>query len=117
MPTARPTRAVGIQAAINAVHCDTPTAMQTDWPVVALYEQLLAIDPSPIVALDRAVTLAEVDGPQVALQLVDELPLGISTSSTPSGRTSSGAWAAAAKPTPPTATPCAHRQRCRGRLP
>ena len=51
--------------------------MQTDWAqIVALYEQLLAIDPSPIVALNRAVALAEVDGPQVALQLVDELPLG-----------------------------------------
>ena len=76
MPTARPTRACQIQAAINAVHCDAPTAVQTDWAqIVALYDQLLAIDPSAIVALNRAVAVAEFDGPQVALQQIDELPL------------------------------------------
>ncbi len=65
-----------IQAAINAVHCDAPTAVQTDWAqIVALYDQLLAIDPSAIVALNRAVAVAEFDGPQVALQQIDELPL------------------------------------------
>jgi RNA polymerase sigma-70 factor (ECF subfamily) len=61
-----------IQAAINAVHSDPPT----DWhQVVALYDQLLAITPSPVVALHRAVAVAEVEGPRAALALVDELDL------------------------------------------
>ncbi|MFS8099654.1 RNA polymerase sigma factor [Lentzea alba] len=61
-----------IQAAINAVHSDPPT----DWhQVVALYDQLLAIAPSPVVALHRAVAVAEVQGPAAALALVDELDL------------------------------------------
>ena len=63
-------------AAINAVHTDAPTAAQTDWSqVVALYDQLVRLDPSPIVALNRAVAIAELDGPEVALALVDRLPL------------------------------------------
>jgi RNA polymerase sigma-70 factor (ECF subfamily) len=65
-----------ILAAINAVHTDVPTATDTDWSqVVALYDQLIRLDPSPIVALNRAVALAELDGPEVALTLVDRLPL------------------------------------------
>ncbi|WP_112269906.1 RNA polymerase sigma factor [Lentzea terrae] len=61
-----------IQAAINAVHSDPPT----DWhQVVALYDQLLAITPSPVVALHRAVAVAEVDGPAEALRQVDLLDL------------------------------------------
>jgi RNA polymerase sigma-70 factor (ECF subfamily) len=65
-----------LQAAINAVHSDAPTAAQTDWTqILALYDQLLAITPTPIVALNRAVAVAEIDGPQVALELIDELPL------------------------------------------
>jgi RNA polymerase sigma-70 factor (ECF subfamily) len=65
-----------IQAAINAVHSEAPTAAHTDWTqILALYDQLLAITPTPIVALNRAVAVAEVDGPQVALELIDELPL------------------------------------------
>ncbi len=65
-----------IQAAINAVHSDAPTAAQTDWiQILALYDLLLAITPTPIVALNRAVAVAEIDGPQVALELIDELPL------------------------------------------
>jgi RNA polymerase sigma-70 factor (ECF subfamily) len=43
--------------------------------VVALYDQLIRLDPSPIVALNRAVAVAELDGPEVALALVDRLPL------------------------------------------
>jgi RNA polymerase sigma-70 factor, ECF subfamily len=63
-------------AAINAVHTDAPTATDTDWSqVVALYDQLTRLDPSPIVALNRAVAVAELDGPAVALSLVDRLPL------------------------------------------
>ena len=63
-------------AAINAVHTDAPTASDTDWcQVVALYDQLTRLDPSPIVALNRVVAVAELDGPKVALALVDQLPL------------------------------------------
>ncbi|HJQ46765.1 MAG TPA: RNA polymerase sigma factor [Amycolatopsis sp.] len=65
-----------IQAAINAVHSDAPGAADTDWGQIRqLYDQLLAISPSPVVALHRAVAVAEVDGPEQALTLVDELDL------------------------------------------
>ena len=64
-----------IQAAINAVHSDAPTAAATDWrQIVPLYDQLLALAPSPVVALNRAVAVAEVEGP-AALALVDGLDL------------------------------------------
>lgn len=66
-----------IQAAINAVHADAPTAEQTDWSqIVALYDQLLAIAPTPVVALNRAIAIGVVQGPAAALALVDELDLG-----------------------------------------
>ncbi len=65
-----------IQAAINAVHSDAETAEDTDWSqIVQLYDQLLAMAPSPVVALNRAVALAELDGPQPALAIVDPLDL------------------------------------------
>jgi RNA polymerase sigma-70 factor, ECF subfamily len=65
-----------IQAAINAVHSDAPSADATDWAqIVALYDQLMAIAPSAVVALNRAVAVAEVEGPETALALVDELDL------------------------------------------
>lgn len=65
-----------ILAAINAVHTSAPDVAGTDWSqVVALYDQLAAIDRSPIVALNRAIALAELDGPGVALALVDRLDL------------------------------------------
>jgi RNA polymerase sigma-70 factor (ECF subfamily) len=65
-----------IQAAINAVHSDAATAGDTAWDqIVALYDQLMACAPSPVVALHRAVAVAEVDGPAPALALVDELDL------------------------------------------
>ncbi|WP_309238012.1 RNA polymerase sigma factor [Streptomyces albidus (ex Kaewkla and Franco 2022)] len=65
-----------IQAAVNAVHSDAPSAAGTDWrQVVQLYDQLCSIDPSPVAALNRAVAVAEVDGPQAALELVDRLGL------------------------------------------
>jgi RNA polymerase sigma-70 factor (ECF subfamily) len=65
-----------LQAAINAVHSDAPTAAATDWDqILALYDQLVAIAPGPVVALHRAVAVAEVHGPHVALALVDELDL------------------------------------------
>jgi len=65
-----------IQAAINAVHSDAPDAAATDWwQVLQLYNQLLSVAPSPIVALNRAVAVAEVEGPDAALTLVDRLDL------------------------------------------
>ncbi len=65
-----------ILAAINAVHTDAATGADTDWSqVVALYDQLTQLDPSPIVALNRAVAIAEIDGPHVALAQVEQLPL------------------------------------------
>ena len=63
-----------ILAAINAVHTSARHVRDTDWSqVVALYDQLIRIDPSPVVALNRAVALAELDGPEVALAVVDRL--------------------------------------------
>src|SRR5699024_3305763 len=54
--------------AISAVHTDAPSARDTDWSqIVALYDRLVAIDPSPIVRLNRAVAVAELDGPDLAL--------------------------------------------------
>ena len=63
-----------ILAAINAVHTSARDARDTDWwQVVALYDQLVRLDPSPIVALNRAIAVAELDGPAVALVAVDRL--------------------------------------------
>jgi RNA polymerase sigma-70 factor, ECF subfamily len=65
-----------IQAAINAVHSDAFAAAATDWQqIVALYDQLLVHDTSAVVSLNRAVAVAEVDGPERALALVDALDL------------------------------------------
>jgi RNA polymerase sigma-70 factor (ECF subfamily) len=64
------------QAAINAVHSDAPTAADTDWSqILTLYDQLLAVSPTPVVALNRAVAVAEVHGPEAALLEVDTLDL------------------------------------------
>jgi len=65
-----------IQAAINAVHSDAPVAAATDWPqILQLYDQLLSLASSPVVALNRAVAVAEVEGPSAALALIDGLDL------------------------------------------
>jgi len=65
-----------LQAAINAVHADAATIEQTDWSqIVALYDHLLAVAPTPVVALNRAIAIGEVRGPAAALALVDELDL------------------------------------------
>ena len=65
-----------IQAAINAVHSDATTAADTDWgQVLELYDQLQAANPSPVVELNRAVAVAEVDGPGAALALLDHIEL------------------------------------------
>ena len=65
-----------IQAAINAVHSDAPDAAATDWrQILRLYDQLMALAPSPVVALNRAVAVAEVEGPQPGLAQLDGLGL------------------------------------------
>ena len=63
-----------ILAAINAVHTSARDVRDTDWAqVVALYDQLVRLDPSPVVALNRAIAVAELDGPEVGLAIVDRL--------------------------------------------
>ncbi|MFU8841863.1 MAG: RNA polymerase sigma factor, partial [Nitriliruptoraceae bacterium] len=63
-----------VLAAISAVHTAAPSARATDWSqIVALYERLVLLDPSPIVRLNRAVAVAEVDGPGAALTEIDQL--------------------------------------------
>ena len=65
-----------LQAAINAVHSEAPSASETDWPqILQLYDGLLALAPSPVIALNRAVAVAEVHGAHAALTLVDTLDL------------------------------------------
>jgi len=65
-----------LQAAINAVHSDAASPVETDWPqILQLYDQLHAIAPGPVIALNRAVALAEVEGPRAALTIVDALAL------------------------------------------
>lgn len=65
-----------IQAAISAVHADARTAAQTDWhQIVALYDQLMACAPTPVVALNRAVAVAEAHGPQAGLAATEGLDL------------------------------------------
>jgi RNA polymerase sigma-70 factor, ECF subfamily len=65
-----------LQAAISAVHSDAPTAAQTDWgQILALYDQLITIAPTPVVALNRCVAVAELLGPSEALAVVDQLDL------------------------------------------
>jgi RNA polymerase sigma-70 factor (ECF subfamily) len=65
-----------LQAAIAAVHSDSATAADTDWgQVVQLYDLLMRIAPSPVAGLNRAVAVAEVDGPEAGLDIVDELDL------------------------------------------
>ena len=65
-----------IQAAINAVHSDAATAQDTDWgQILTLYDQLTAVAPGPVASLHRAVALAEVDGPDAALAVIEDLAL------------------------------------------
>jgi RNA polymerase sigma-70 factor (ECF subfamily) len=65
-----------IQAAINAVHSDAASAAATDWgQVLQLYDQLMAIAPSPVVALNRAVAVSEIGGAEAALAILDGLDL------------------------------------------
>jgi RNA polymerase sigma-70 factor (ECF subfamily) len=66
-----------LQAAINAVHSDARCAGETDWrQILALHDQLLVIAPSPVVELNRAVVVAEIEGAEQALERIELLPLG-----------------------------------------
>jgi len=63
-----------LQAAIQAVHCDAASFEATDWPqIVALYDHLFALMPTPVVALNRAIAIAEIEGPGAALTSLDTL--------------------------------------------
>ena len=63
-----------IQAAIQAVHCDADSFEATDWPqIVALYDHLFAVTPTPVVALNRAIAIAETRGPGAALTMLDKI--------------------------------------------
>ena len=65
-----------LQAAINAIHAGAASAAATDWrQIVALYDQLLSLAPSPVAALNRAVAVAETDGPRAALGILETLDL------------------------------------------
>lgn len=65
------------QAAINAVHAQAATAAETDWKqILRLYDQLMSYAPTPVIALNRPVALAEVSGPAVALAAIEGLELG-----------------------------------------
>lgn len=66
--------AYSLQAAIAALHAEAPTAAATDWPQIAgLYDALLRVEPTPVVALNRAVAIAMRDGPDAGLALIDPL--------------------------------------------
>jgi RNA polymerase sigma-70 factor, ECF subfamily len=66
-----------LQAAINAVHADARSAAETDWAsILQLYDQLLVHSPTPVVALNRAIAVAEVHGPAAGLEAVEDLDLG-----------------------------------------
>ncbi|GAB2686651.1 RNA polymerase sigma factor [Kribbella swartbergensis] len=72
--TGGPAGPYGVQAAIAALHDEAPDVAGTDWPqIVALYDVLIAIDPSPVVALNRAAAIAMRDGPEAGLALLDDL--------------------------------------------
>ena len=65
-----------LQAAINAVHCDATDTRSTDWPqILRLYDAMLMHQPSPVVAMNRAVAVAGVHGPAAALRALNDLPL------------------------------------------
>ncbi len=92
-----------IQAAIAAVHSDAPTAEQTDWrQILQLYDQLGAYLPTAVVALNRTVALAEVEGPAAALAEVDGSTSTATTCSTPPGPISSPGSSASLRPRRPT---------------
>jgi RNA polymerase sigma-70 factor (ECF subfamily) len=67
-----------LQAAIQAVHCDADSFEATDWPqIVALYDQLFSMMPTPVVALNRAIAIGEIEGPGAALAAIDDIGTGL----------------------------------------
>ena len=75
------------QAAIAALHCDAPTAAETDWPqILEWYDELLRLTDSPVVALNRAVAVGEVDGPLAGLRALEDVPADVPR------RTAAEAW-------------------------
>ncbi len=67
-----------LQAAIQAVHCDAATFEATDWPqIAALYDHLFSVMPTPVVALNRAIAIAEIAGPGAALTTLDAIAPGL----------------------------------------
>ena len=101
-----------ILAAINAVHTSARDVRDTDWSqVVALYDQLVRLDPSPIIALNRAIAVAELDGPTVALATVDRLARRwpATTPITRPAQTCCVGWAAAPSRAPRTTEPSSWR--------
>ncbi|MFD9622032.1 hypothetical protein ACFWB2_32850 [Streptomyces virginiae] len=104
----RPPGPYALQAAIAAVHADAPSSEMTDWPqITALYGLLGRIAPSPTVELNRAIAVAMADGLAAGLRLLDHLRDAgeLAHSHPPPGPTCCGAWAAPARPSPPTARP------------
>jgi len=66
-----------LQAAIAAVHCEASTADKTDWPqIVALYEELMRLSSSPVIALNHAAAVAMADGPEAGLRLIESAGAG-----------------------------------------
>ena len=102
-----------LQAAINAVHTDAATIEETDSSqIVHLYDQLLVVAPTPVVALNRAIAIGEVDGPTAALAVVDRWTWTTTTHTTPPEPICSGGWADTARPRPPvSARPPWRRQQ------
>ncbi|GAA1444193.1 RNA polymerase sigma factor [Leifsonia poae] len=80
LATGEPPGRYQVLAAINAVHTSARDVRDTDWSqVVALYDQLITLDPSPVVALNRAIAIAEIDGPDVGLATVESLEAALNT--------------------------------------
>ena len=76
LPAPGPSRRRQLLAAINAVHTDAACAAETDWTqIVQLYDQLYTVTPTPVVALNRAIAVAVVDGPAAALAILNRLDL------------------------------------------
>ena len=96
LSTARPAGPYQIQAAINAVHSDASSALDTDWrQILVLYDQLLSVSPGPVVALNRAVALAEVEGPASRFRWSTIWVSNTTTCTTRSAPTCCAAWVAA----------------------
>jgi RNA polymerase sigma-70 factor (ECF subfamily) len=69
-----------LQAAIQAVHCAADSFQATDWPqIVALYDQLYSVMPTPVIALNRAIAVAEIEGPAAALTTLDAIAPDLGT--------------------------------------